>query len=80
MGLDLRWPIGLMFSLLGTMLTVYGLFTRHAHEYQRSLNININLRWGLVLLAFGIFMLLMAIRGAKARRSNNPPAPPADKP
>ena len=80
MGLDLRWPIGLMFSLLGTMLTVYGLFTRHAHEYQRSLNININLRWGLVLLAFGAFMLLMAIKGAKAGRSNDkdprPPAPP----
>ena len=24
MGLDIRWPIGLMFSLIGAMLVIYG--------------------------------------------------------
>ena len=33
--------------------------------YERSLNININLWWGLVLLVFGVTMLLMALRGGK---------------
>ena len=27
MGLDIRWPIGIMFSLLGALLLVYGVAT-----------------------------------------------------
>jgi hypothetical protein len=66
MGLDLRWPIGLMFTLLGAILTLTGLATMSNTEmYKRSLGINIDLWWGLVLLVFGVFMLLMARKGAK---------------
>ncbi len=66
MGLDLRWPIGLMFTLVGVLLVAYGLATGgDAELYKRSLDINVNLRWGLVLLVFGVFMLLMAWRGGK---------------
>jgi protein-S-isoprenylcysteine O-methyltransferase Ste14 len=66
MGLDIRWPIGLMFSLIGVMLVVFGLMTNSDAElYKRSLEINVNLRWGLLLLVFGAWMLTMAIRGAK---------------
>ena len=66
MGLDLRWPIGLMFSLIGAMLSLAGLFTGSDPEmYKRSLDINVDLWWGLVLLAFGIFMLLMARKGSR---------------
>jgi hypothetical protein len=73
MGLDLRWPIGLMFALLGAMLTLTGLITGSNKEmYQRSLDININLWWGLVLLAFGVFMLLMARKGSKAASPGAP--------
>jgi hypothetical protein len=72
MGLDLRWPIGLMFSLIGLLLTIYGGMTgSNADLYKGSLGININLRWGLVLLVFGAFMLFMAFRGGK----KNPPPP-----
>jgi len=53
MGLDLRWPIGLMFSLVGALLFVNGLLTGPS---AKALNININLWWGVVLLAFGLFM------------------------
>ncbi|HWQ92501.1 MAG TPA: hypothetical protein VN673_12585 [Clostridia bacterium] len=67
MGLDIRWPIGLMFSLIGAMLVVYGLVTGSSVElYRRSLDINVNLIWGLLLLVFGGAMLFMAWRGAKA--------------
>jgi hypothetical protein len=64
MGLDIRLPIGLMFSLIGLLLTGYGL-TTPAELYQRSLNINVNLWWGLVLIVFGAWMLISALRGAK---------------
>ncbi len=66
MGLDIRWPIGLMFSLVGVILVIHGLLTSSTPEfYKRSLDININLIWGLVLVVFGIWMLVMAWRGGK---------------
>jgi len=66
MGLDIRWPIGLMFTLLGLMLTIFGLATgSNTALYERSLNINVNLYWGLLLLVFGGWMLVMAWRGSK---------------
>lgn len=68
--LDLRIPIGLMFSIVGVLLTVYGLATAgNAELYQRSLDININLWWGLFLMVFGSLMLFFARRAAK----QNPP-------
>jgi hypothetical protein len=65
MGLDIRWRIGLMFSLVGALLVIYGVATTADTElYRRSLDININLRWGLVVLAFGAAMLTMAWRAS----------------
>ena len=66
MGLDIRWPIGLMFTLIGVLLTAFGLVKK---AESISLDININLVWGLVLLVFGAGMLLGAIKGGK-----NPPS------
>lgn len=64
MGLDIRWPIGLMFSLLGVLLAGYGLFHRVASLTSiDGQDININLIWGIVLLAFGILMLIGAMVG-----------------
>lgn len=65
MGLDIRWPIGLMFSLLGVMLVIYGAATQGKDIYNASLGINVNLYWGVLLLVFGGWMLLMAWRGSK---------------
>jgi hypothetical protein len=65
MGLDIRWPIGAMFSLLGVLLLITGLVNG---ADARSLNINIDVIWGIVLLLFGGSMLMGAIRGGK-----NPP-------
>jgi hypothetical protein len=68
MNLDLRLPIGLMFTIDGVLLVVYGLVSDPA-IYARSLGTNVNLWWGVVLVAFGIGMLWPAIRG-----SRRPPA------
>jgi hypothetical protein len=65
LGLDIRLPIGLLFTLAGALLSVYGL-TSDPSIYSRSLGLNINLWWGAVLLVFGVMMLLLARR---ARRS-----------
>ena len=74
MGLDIRWPIGLLFSLVGALLVIYGLATGSDTEiYRRSLDINVNLRWGLVVLAFGAAMLTMAWRAS--RQPAEPHAP-----
>jgi protein-S-isoprenylcysteine O-methyltransferase Ste14 len=61
MGLDIRWPIGLMFSLIGVILVIYGLITSsNAEVYRRSLDLNVNLYWGLLLVVFGGAMLFFA--------------------
>jgi hypothetical protein len=62
MGLDIRWPIGLMFTLVSVLLIIEGLITGPS---EKALGINIDLWWGIVLLVFGGFMLLGAIRGRK---------------
>jgi hypothetical protein len=64
MNLDVRFPIGGMFSIFGAILTVYGLVSDRA-IYARSLGINVNLWWGLVLLAFGLGMLTFAYRATR---------------
>ena len=63
MGLDIRLPIGLMFTLFGVLLVVYGLVSDKA-IYQRSLGMNVNLGWGVVLLIFGVVMLVLGRRAA----------------
>jgi uncharacterized membrane protein HdeD (DUF308 family) len=62
MGLDIRWPIGLMFSLIGVLLLITGMTNSTP---PRPLPVNIDLVWGAVLLVFGVLMLLGAISGKK---------------
>jgi hypothetical protein len=70
--LDVRTPIGLMFALYGVVLAIYGL-TSDPAIYRHSLDLNINLWWGLALLVFGAVMLFLAWSAQRAA----PPAPPA---
>jgi hypothetical protein len=74
MGLDIRWPIGLMFSLIGLLLTGYGA-ANPANSVTKidGQEININLIWGIILLVFGALMLLFAFKGSK--KTGPPEAP-----
>ena len=73
MRLDIRLPIGLMFSLLGLLLVGSGLFEDKS-IYERSLGLNVNLWWGLVMLVFGVVMFLLGRRGtATARLAEDSP-------
>ena len=64
MGLDIRLPIGFLFSIFGVLLITFGALGDKA-IYERSLGININLEWGIVMLLFGALMLFLGRRGTK---------------
>ena len=76
MGIDLRLPIGLMFGVMGLILTAYGLLGDKG-IYQRSMGVNVNLWWGLALIVFALVMITLA-RLAGRRRSRRKGAPAAE--
>lgn len=74
MSLDLRIPMGLMFLIVGAMLSLYGLVTHGSSIYERSAGLDINLIWGLVMFVFGVIMFLMG------RYSDKHAKPPSHEP
>lgn len=74
MSLDLRIPMGMMFTLVGAILVAFGIKTNGSPIYAASLGINANLWWGIVLLIFGVIMLLLGRRSQK-RLASLPPEP-----
>ena len=75
MNLDIRLPIGMMFTLIGAMLAISGFLTKaDTAMYQCSLGININLIWGAVLLVFGLIMLSLALLNREPEPAAGEPA------
>jgi hypothetical protein len=69
MTLDIRTPIGLLFTLIGSLLLLYGLTQAPAGTPIDTPVVaagggNINAIWGTVLILFGLCMLLLARRHA----------------
>lgn len=68
--LDLRIPIGGLFTGLGLLIGGYGLATNgDTALYERSLGININLWWGIIMLLVGVLLLVL---GARATKESHP--------
>ena len=65
MNLDIRYPIGYLVLLVGAILAVYGLVSGPEIYAAHSLGMNVNLWWGIVMVAFGAVMVALARRGAK---------------
>jgi hypothetical protein len=61
MRLDVRLPAGWMLATIGVLLAGYGLIGDRA-IYARSLGINVNLIWGLVLAVAGAALLALAAK------------------
>ncbi|HWE83356.1 MAG TPA: hypothetical protein VG267_00325 [Terracidiphilus sp.] len=74
MSLDLRIPMGLLFSFVGVIMTAFGLSTHdNAELYAKSLGIDVNLWWGMVMLVFGQTMFHLGRRGQnRARQAPGP--------
>lgn len=67
--LDLRYPIGGLFVILGVILAGYGVMTGGRPEmYERSGAVNVNLWWGAVMLLFGALFLWLAARAQRLER------------
>ena len=64
--MDLRLPIGYVFTIYGVMLLIYGIATKGSEMYAKSLGINVNIIWGAVMLVFGLVMLFFAKKGKSA--------------
>jgi hypothetical protein len=73
MDVDIRFPIGFMFSILGLLLTIFGLVTSgDTLLYGRSLGVNVNLWSGLMMVVFWALMLIFAFRSKKLVKKPNP--------
>jgi formate hydrogenlyase subunit 3/multisubunit Na+/H+ antiporter MnhD subunit len=59
--LDVRVPLGLLFSVIGVLLLGYGLAASHTAAGAPWWS-NIDAWWGGVLAAFGALMLILARR------------------
>lgn len=68
MGLDIRLPIGIIFSIYGVIMIAFGALTDPA-IFERSMGVNIDVWWGAAMLVFGVFMGALAFR---ASRQNQP--------
>jgi hypothetical protein len=64
--LDIRMPIGGLFTALGALVGGYGLLAGKDVTHAGYVGLNINLWWGLVMLVFGLLLL------ASARRARRP--------
>ncbi len=60
--LDLKIPLGSLLSFYGLVLVLYGIFSGKA-AYERSLGVNVNLIWGIVILAVGAGLLISVLIG-----------------
>ena len=64
MGLDIRWPIGIIFTIYGAALIIYGLVADPA-IFVNSLEVNIDVWWGAAMLVFGLLMGALAFRASR---------------
>jgi len=57
--LDLKIPLGGLLTFYGLILIVFGLLSKK-EIYEKSLGININLIWGVLVLVIGGLLILKA--------------------
>lgn len=65
--LDLKIPLGCLLTFYGIVLTVYGIFSDKS-MYSKSLGIDINIWWGLIMLVIGVFVLGIVVFGNRKNK------------
>jgi hypothetical protein len=62
--IDIRWPIGLLFTVIGLLVSAYGAF--HGDQSTpRPLGFNLNFWWGILMFLFGVGMSWGAYRAGR---------------
>jgi hypothetical protein len=67
---DLRLPLGWLFVILGALVVCAGFWSPVTSE-GKSLGVNIDLIWGVVMIGFGLTCLWLARSYAKRRGPSN---------
>ena len=66
--LDLKIPLGGLLTFYGVVLVAFGLFSGK-EIYQRSFGLNVNLFWGVFILAVGLVLLFAVFKKRRRRGS-----------
>ena len=76
MNLDVRIPMGMMFTMIGAVLLAFGLAIRGKIEfYANGVDFNADLWWGCALLIFGVIILTLGRRGQARIEKGRPHSP-----
>jgi len=71
MGLDIRFPIGIILTIYGLVLAIYGVVANPASPVsdpaiaENVVRLNIDMWWGVAMLVFGLFMSALAFRASR---------------
>jgi hypothetical protein len=65
--LDIRWPIGFIFTIYGIILLTFGGLTDQGVVQLPGGSLNVDLIWGGGFLVFGLLMGWMARRASSRR-------------
>ena len=63
--LDIRWPIGFIFTIYGVILLAFGGLTDQGMVQLPDGTLNVDLMWGGGFLVFGLLMAWMARRASR---------------
>ena len=61
MSFDIRLPIGLLFLIIGGLLTLQGLTSGPEIYRLHSMGMNVNLLWGVALIVFSLGILALSL-------------------
>jgi len=76
MGLDIRLPIGVILTIYGLVLVIFGVVAHPAIPVadraivENAVHLNIDLWWGAAMLLFGLFMGALALRASRRNRQS----------
>jgi hypothetical protein len=68
---DIRLPVGAIFTIYGVLLTVYGLIPGDGEARHMLLGLQVNIVAGVGMLIFGLSFLYLARKGTPTVRSSS---------
>jgi hypothetical protein len=77
MGLDIRFPIGIILTIYGLVLAIYGVVAdpvipvSDAAFAEKVLRVNIDMWWGAAMLVFGLVICALAVRASRRNRQSS---------